>query len=326
MKKLCIFFYAFLISLNLIIYNDFAIAETIETIDRVVAVVNDEPITQSELDSLIVPIYEQYRQAYSGQEFMRKMSEVRTNLLSQLIEDRLVAQEAERLGVVVTDEEIQAQINEVKAKFPDETEFKNFLEEQKISLSKLKERYKDQIAIRKLHQYEIRQKIIVSPKEIEEYYDENLSNFTEKEKLKVKTIMVRKKDPDETGADPAQREVIESIVAELKTGADFSALAKQYSDETHAQEGGELGFVQRGELIDRFDEVLFDVPVGSLSPILETEIGYHVFLVEAKQEKKVKPLAEIKDEIETILFRTKSKERFEQWINELKENAYISIK
>jgi peptidyl-prolyl cis-trans isomerase SurA len=323
MKKTGLFICALLLTFTLGTYNAFS---ALETIDRVVAVVNDEPITQSELDALIVPIYEQYRQAYSGQEFMRKMTEVRTNLLSQLIEDRLVAQEAERLGVVVTDEEIQAQINDVKSKFPSETEFKNFLDEQKISLSKLRERYKDQIAIRKLHQYEIRQKIIVSPKEIEEYYNSNLKAFTEKEKLKVKTIMVRKKESDQTDTDSVQRQLMETIVSELKDGADFASLAKQYSDETHAQDGGDLGFIERGELIATFDEVLFQLSVGSLSPILETEIGYHLFLVEAKQEKKVKPLAELKDEIENILFRTKSKNRFEQWINELKENAYISIK
>jgi len=297
-----------------------------ETVDRIVAVVNDEPITQSELDSLLVPIYEQYRQAYSGEEFMRKMAEARTNLLNQLIEDRLVAQEAERLGVVVTNEEIEAQINEVKTKFGSDAEFNDFLDEQKVSLAKLRKRYKEQIAIRKLHQYEIHQKIVVSPKEIEDYYNEHLSEFTDKEKLKVKTIMLRKKEKDEDGTDPLVRESIDKITEELKTGADFAGLAKQHSEETHAEEGGELGFIESGELIASFDEVLFSLPVGSLSPVLETEIGYHLFLIEAKQEKKVKPLAEIKDEIENILFRTKSKVRFEEWMTDLKDNAYISIK
>lgn len=321
MKK-SIFLIGFIL-ITLFIVIDYAIAETV---DKIVAVVNDEPVTQSELDHLLVPIYEQYQNAYSGQEFIVKMNEARTNLLNQLIEDRLIAQEAARLGVTVGEEEVDARVEEVRSKFATDAEFKTFLEEQRISLLKLRARYKEQIAIRKLHQYEIRQKVIVSPKDVEDYYTQHLSEFTEKEKIKVRTIMVRKNEPLEDGSDPVAREKIESLVKDLKDGADFSETAKQFSDETHAAEGGELGSIQRGELIKTFDSVLFDLSVGALSPILETEIGYHLFFIDAKQEKKVKPLAELKSEIESALFRLKSKERFTQWITDLKEDAYISIK
>lgn len=298
--------------------------QAIETIDRIVAVVNDEPITQSELDSLLVPIYEQYRSAYTGQEFVEKMNEARQNLLNQLIEDRLIAQEAKRVGVPVTEEEIDFQLSEVKKKFPSENEFRMFLEQQNVNLDSLRDRYRDQIAVRKLHQYEVRQKVIVSPKEIEEYYLKHLDEYTEKEKLKVRTIMIRMK-VDEDGNDIA-RPLIDRIVSDLKEGASFAELAKEYSEETHAAQGGELGFIKRGELIEEFDSVLFSLPVGELSPVLETQVGYHIFQVEAKQEKKTKSLGEVKDEISNVIFRRKSKERYEKWIEELKENAYISIK
>ncbi len=297
-----------------------------ETVDRIVAVVNDEPITQSELDALLVPIYSQYRSAYSGEEFIAKVNEARTNLLNQLIEDRLIAHEAKRLDVKVAEEEVEAQINEVKRKFPSEEEFNLFLENQGVTLDKLYKRYEEQIAIRKLHQYEVRQKIVVSPLDIETYYNENIEDFTEKEKLKVKTIMIKKSEKEEDeGVDEAKIK-IEKIINEIRQGASFSDLAKQYSEGMNAEEGGDLGFIEREEMIPEFDKVLFDLSVGELSPILETDVGYHVFLIEAKQEKKVRPLSEIKDEIYNIIFKIKSKERFEKWTQELKQNAYISIK
>jgi len=298
-----------------------------ELVDRIVAVVNDEPVTQSELDALLIPIYEQYRSVYSGQEFVEKMNEARLNILNQLIEDRLIAQESKRLGVKVTEEEVSAQIEEVKRKFQSQDAFKAFLTQQGISLENLRKRYKEQIAIRKLHHFEVRQKVVVSPLEIEQYYESHLDDFTEKEKLKVKTIMIKKKEKkdDVSTIDEAQM-MMEKIVAQLKEGAQFSELAKQYSEGMHAEEGGSLGFIKRGEMIVEFDDVLFDLSVGELSPILETDIGYHIFFVEAKQEKKVRSLSENKDEIQNIIFRTKSKERFEKWMKELKENAYISIK
>ena len=297
-----------------------------ETVDRIVAVVNDEPITQSELDALLMPIYAQYRSAYSGEEFMTKINDARTNLLNQLIEDKLVTQEAKRLEVKVTEDEIEVQINEIKRKFPSEEEFNTFLKAQRITVDKLYKRYEEQIAIRKLHQYEVRQKVVVSPLEIEAYYSDHIGNFTEEEKLKVKTIMIKKKkDQDQKGNDE-DREEIEKIVNTIQNGASFAELAKQYSQGMNAEEGGALGFIERGEMIPEFDTVLFKLTVGEISPVLETDIGYHVFLVEAKQEREVRPLSEIKDEIHNIIFKTKAKERFEKWMQELKQNAYISIK
>ena len=79
-------------------------------------------------------------------------------------------------------------------------------------------------------------------------------------------------------------------------------------------------------MIEAFDSVVFSLGVGEVSPILETEVGCHVFFVEAKQEKKVTQLSEVKDEVSTIIFRAKAKERYQIWMEELKENAYISIK
>jgi len=114
-----------------------------ETVDRIVAVVNDEPITQSELDSLLMPVYEQYKAAYGGEEFAVKINEARTNLLNQLIEDRLVAQEAEHLGVEVLEEEIDAQIDEIKKKFNDDNAFRTFLLQQGITMAKMRKRYKE---------------------------------------------------------------------------------------------------------------------------------------------------------------------------------------
>ncbi|MBU1863937.1 MAG: peptidylprolyl isomerase [Candidatus Omnitrophica bacterium] len=296
-----------------------------ETVNRIVAVVNDEAITQSELDVLLVPLYKQYRSVYSGDEFVTKMNEARSNLLNQLIEDRLVAQEAKRIGVKVSEDEIEVQVEEVKKKFVSEEAFNDFLFQQNITIDKLYKRYEEQIAIRKLHQYEVRQKVVVSPGELETYYEEHLDDFTEKEKLKVRTILIKKKRGEESIVDEAKKKM-DIVVEELKKGVSFAELARQYSGGTHAAEGGELGFITKGELIPQFDAVLFGLSVGERSPILETDIGFHIFSIDAKQEKKVKELPQVKEEIRDRIFRFKSKERFKTWMNELKENAYISIK
>ena len=295
-----------------------------ETLDRIVAVVNDEPITQSELDVFLLPIYEQYKEAYSGPEFVAKMNEAQVSMLNQLIEDRLIVQQANTLGVEVSDDEIDAQLQEIKNKFPSESDFQKFLEAQNITVDKLRKRYKEQIAVRKLHAYEVRQKVSVSPRQIEEYYEEHLDDFSDKEKVKVRTILIKKKAFD-TDVDPS-RALIDKIVSDLEGGVSFEELAKQYSEGMNNAEGGDLGFVEKGDLIPAFDDVLFSLSVGERSGVIETEMGYHIFVVEAKQERKEKNLSEVKEEIRGIIYREKMKERYESWIQDLKEDAYISIK
>jgi parvulin-like peptidyl-prolyl isomerase len=297
-----------------------------EVFDRIVAVVNDEPITQSELDSLLMPIYEQYKTAYAGSEFNAKITEARSNLLSQMIEDRLVAQEAKRLGVTVSEQEVEQQMKTVQDKFGTKEEFAVVLAQQGMSVEKVRKRFEEQIAIQKLHSYEVRQKVVVSPLEIEQYYNAHSADYTDPAKTKVRTIMIKKKKSSADSAVDEAREKIEAIEQELKNGMSFADAAKQYSEGMKAADGGDVGFIKRGDLIADFDDILFSLAVGERTRILETEVGYHLFVVEAKQEQKVIPMTEVKDDIEAIIFREKAKERFSKWMEELKAGAYISIK
>ncbi len=305
-----------------------------EVVDKIVAVVNDEPITKSELDSLLAPIYDQYKSVYKGKEFVKKINEARTNILNQLIEDKLVAQEAKRLGVEVREDEIDARIDEIKQKFASEKEFREYMDSQGMTMTKLRNRIKEQISIRKLQHYEIQQKIIITPAQVEEYYNRHLEDFSTKEKVKVRTIMLRKKslsdkELTESGVAEYNEKIYERakrILEELKEGASFADYAKEYSEGQNKEKGGDLGFIQRGDMIKPFDDVIFSLPVGGISDVVESPIGYHIFLVEAKQAKKVKPISEVKGEIRNILFQQKAEERFKKWMSELKEKAYISIK
>lgn len=299
-----------------------------EVLDKVAAVVNDEVITQSELDQLLLPVYEQYRGKLSADKLMEKMNETRQRLLSQMIEDKLVYQEAKRLSVQVTEEEVTARYEEFKTRFPDESAFDKLLTQQGLTVSKLKQRYREQIAIQKLHHHEIRSKIIVTPKDIEEYYTRHLSKFTREETVQARTITIRKSEDSVSKKlpDPVAKAKAEDILRRLYAGEDFALVARQSSEDTMATEGGNLGGVVRGDLVRNVDEVLFTLKPGELSPILETEMGYHIFKVEGKKERKTKSLEEIRDKIHDLLFREKSRQRFKEWVDGLKKNAYITIR
>ena len=298
-----------------------------QLVDRVVAVVNNDVITQSELSALFQPIIDQLQEAYHGEELAAKLRETRLKLLSQLIEDRLVLMEAKKLGIEVTEEEISERLEQFKQQFESESAFDNALKAQQITSAMMRKRIGEQIAIQKLHYVEVKQKVIISPLEIKSYYDSHPDQFSQKEKVEAWSITIRKNnDAVRKGlTDEAAKKKIESILSDLKKGREFDDAAKKESQDAHAHEGGHIGFVARGDLIDAIDQALFALAPGDLSGVLETEQAYHIFKAGTHEPPRTLTLDEARDKIHDFLYRNKANARFEEWMKELKKTAYISI-
>jgi len=299
-----------------------------ELVDRIVAAVNDEVITQSELDALFRPVAEQFKGVYQGQELMEKLTEARSKLLSQLIEDKLVLLEANKLGLEATESEVNERLDELKGQFPDDQTFQKALEDQQVTLTSLRKRLADQVVIQKLHYIEIRQKIIVSPTEVKDYYDSNPDQFQEKEKVEVWSITIRKSDDAirKGMTDEAAKKKAEAALKSLKSGKDFSEVAKKESSDSHAATGGLIGNIGKGDLIDKIDDVIFKLEPDQFSDILETEQAYLIFKAGVRQPEKKLLLEEAKDQISDFLFRQKASVRFKEWMQQLRKKAYISIR
>ncbi len=298
-----------------------------QLVDRVVVVVNQEIITQSEFDALFQPIYLQYQNTYQGNELTDKLNEVRKKLLNQLIEDKLVLQEARKLGVEVSDNEVDERLGEFKKQFSGQS-FDEMLKTQNVKIKTIKDRIRDQISIQKLHYVEIQRKVVVSPIEIKKFYEDHPDLFIDKEKIKVWVIAIPK-NPDaiRTGTmDETAKKKAELVLKELKKGKDFSEVAKNESRDAHAKDGGLIGYIARGDMIGKIDEVLFRLKDNDITDVLESEQGYHIFKVADHQMGKTLTLEESRDRIHDMLYRQKANERFQAWMEELKKSAYISIR
>ena len=152
--------------------------------------------------------------------------------------------------------------------------------------------------------------------------------FVDKEKIKVWSIAVPKnEDAIKKGiADEAAKKRANNILRDLKKGKDFSELAKKESLDSHAQDGGLIGYVAKGDMIPVIDEVLFSLPENQFSDIVETEKAYHIFKVGDHHNEKTMSLDESRDKISDLLYRKKAEERFQAWMEELKKTAFISIR
>ncbi len=312
----------------LFIFASNAFAAEKQLVDRVIAVVNKEVITQSEFDAIFRPIYEEIRRAGEGQDLNREVSELRLRLLNQMIEDRLVAQEAKKLGIEVTNEEVAEEIRQLKSEFPEEAVFHDQMKSEGVGMADIEQRFRERIAIEKLHEYIIRGKTAVSPEEVEQYYKDHPEEFDRKEQVKVSVITLRKSEEAirKGVMDEAAKAQAGRLLKDLKKGADFEALAKKYSQDTYAHNGGAVGFLEKGNMKGSLEEVLFSLPLGAVSDVLETEEAYHLFKVHEKMEAKHQTFEEIRPQIHQFLFRKKAHERFVVWMEDLKKKSFISIR
>ncbi|MCQ9206351.1 MAG: peptidylprolyl isomerase [Omnitrophica bacterium] len=294
-----------------------------EVIDKIVVIVNDYVITQSEVDKILLPIYAKHRNIYSGQELAERIDTARRSVIERLVDDKILLGEAKRRKIEATDDEIEAKVREVRRRFSSEEEFEISLIQENLRLSELKKRFKEWLRIEKLINSEVMGKISVSPTEILDYYKTHKSEFKEPLKVKLRAILV-KTSKDRT-RDEALK-VAQKILYRLREGSDFGLLARQYSDGPYADKGGDMAWVKRGQLIARMDTLVFDMQVGEISGILETKLGFHLFRVEDRVEESTKSFAEEKEGIEQSLVSRKRQVKLGHLIARLKENAYIAFR
>jgi len=295
-----------------------------ESFNKIVAVVNDEVITQQDMDQLLSVLYAQYSQEFKGDELLQKMEQIKKDILNQVVEDKLVLSRAKELGIKVTETEISERLEYIKNGFPSEEEFFKTLEAQGVTVSSLKDRYRDQIMMKKLVDYEVKSKIFVLPSEISDYYEKHRMNFKEADKYRVKNILIKlKKDSVENELIKAE---IEDVYNKLKQGGDFDTLSRQYSQGVNAESGGDMGYIEKGQMLEELDSAIFKLRPGEFSEPVKSEIGYHIFKVEDIKYGRQASLEETQKDIQMIIFQDKFKAMVSEWLSGIKKKAYISIK
>jgi foldase protein PrsA len=257
--------------------------------DKAVAKVDGEAINKDELYDVMV---EQYGAA----------------TVEQLIADKIVASEAKKEKVTITDKELNEEVDKLKESYGGEEVFNQMLESNNTTVDTLKDDLKNYLTIRKLLEPQIK----ITDEELQTYFDENKDSFGEGEQVKASHILV---------ADEATAKEIKQKLAD---GADFAELAKEYSkDEGTKENGGELGFFAKGTMVTEFDDVAFTLPVNEISDPVKTDYGYHIIKVEEKKEAKEANFDDSKKEIKETLIQQKMETEYSTWLEEKKKDYDI---
>jgi peptidyl-prolyl cis-trans isomerase SurA len=294
--------------------------------EQIVAVVNDEVITYSELDKILSPIFERYEQIYSGAELFSMLQKARRDVLNHLIERALILQEAKRENVRERmGDEIQKQvaqeISKVKSKFPSEEVFLEQLEHQGMTSDEFRTQMEEGALIQAMIGREVSSRCAVSPGEVREYYENNKKEFTEEEKYHVFQIWIRE-DPEKPGGAEKQAK---ELIKKLEKGEPFDKLARKYSSGPYAKAGGDWGYISRGHWNCELENAAFCLEPGTHSGIVKTDLGYHIVKLGEKKSPSLIPLDKIYKDIENRLFQEKVDTKRKEWIERLKRHAYICV-
>ena len=296
-----------------------------DVMDRVICVVNNDAITLYELEEMEAHyLYENKEKPPEGE--ARKA--LRQRLLDRLIESRIQIQQAEREKIVVEDSEIAEQVDEIKKKLNAKTqvEFEEMLKSQALTLDGVKKRIKDQIMVQRLMRRKVALRVSVTEQEIDKYLEDNRAKLEVGLSFEAKHILFLPRPPEsEEGWDAARRKS-EQVYALLLEGQDFGEVAKKYSEDASAKDGGGLGRLKRGELAPDIEAAILTLEPGHFSAPFRSKVGYHLFELDSKESLTGEALVQARNQIRDILYRQKYDARMQEWVSDIRHRAVIDIR
>jgi|TARA_Y100000310_G_scaffold213472_1_gene214419 peptidyl-prolyl cis-trans isomerase SurA len=295
-----------------------------ETVDRIVARVNSEIVTQSAVEERSMALSQQLNQGL--QNALPTGDALMQQALDNIIEEKLKIQEAKKLGLEVDEENVTMALDDIKEKnsFSD-SDFEALLERDGSSLENYKAIIRDQILASRVTQMELGRRAKVTDRQIKRYYNRNRKNYWEAPKVRARHILfiIDKKTPKE---DIRLKEIKAlKILRRVRAGEDFVQLAKKHSEDVSAHLGGDIGTIERGKMVKEFENAVFRLKAGEVSEIVRTPYGLHIIKCDEVFPGKTKNFDEVREEIRARLFLEKQNKTYKDWIGDLREKAFIEV-
>lgn len=277
----------------------------------VVAKVSGEQIKKEEFNKTFTIFKAQYEQQFGTDVWEqevdgRKFGDVaREKLLDMLIDEKLQMKKASELGIAVTDEEVNIEIENAKKYFDTEDKFNEFLKGQSMDLDYFKQSVKKEITINKIVE-KLTDKVAVTDEEVKAYYDTHQDEFIS---VKASQILLDTK------------EEAEKMLQRAKAGENFNELAKQNSKDPSAKENsGELGYFRHGDMVEPFEKAAFAMKPGEISDVVQTDFGFHIIKLE---DSKLDKLEDVKEQLKGSMLSDKKSGEYEKLLEEMRKNAKI---
>jgi peptidyl-prolyl cis-trans isomerase C len=286
-----------------------------------VARVNGEAIDRAEFEKAIQAIE---RQA-GGPVPPERRDEIFRGVLDQMIAVRLLVQESALREIAVSDAEIDARYAELLQQFPTEEAFAEALATEGVTTARLRADVRTDLAVNRLLDREVESKVSASDLDARAFYDQNLEQFQEDEAVRASHILVRVAPDAGDQARQAARATAEDLLRQLRAGGDFAELAREYSQDASAAQGGDLDFFTRGQMLPDFATAAFALQKDQLSDIVETQFGLHLIKVTDRRAPRTVPFAEVDAQIREFLEGQQREEATIAFVEALKRKGQVEI-
>lgn len=310
---------------SIVLFPLFVHPSTADTLNRVVAIVNDDIITLFELNKKmremtgVAPEDLQFKDA-------NKYLETRRAVLELLIDERIAQTKIAELGISVSAKEIDSTIEKMKSdNHWTQEELVAALKDEGISFERYRDNIKKELERIRLINLEVKSKIIIRDEQIREYYEKNKTDFEGKGEVHLAGIFLLREDPKDRNEITGLLKKGEGILAGLKKGEDFGRLARQFSRGPGAKEGGDLGRFKFSQLEPELQKALQELPEGGITDLIIRADGIQIIKLLGKDQGSMKSYEEVKNTIYATLYKEEVNRRYASWIKELRSRSYTKV-
>lgn len=294
-----------------------------QVVDGIAAVVNTDVITYSQVRALSGPRERLLQSQFKGEELDKQVKAAREAALKDLIDRQLIVQSFAKEKFELPDHFVEERVNEIiRESFGgDRQSFIKTLQAQNYSLSEFKKHEKESIIVQAMRGKNVKVTTIIPPQKILEYYNKHRAEFTAKEQIKLRMIVIPTHAAE--GNQAAQKAVAEEILGKLADGAPFDRMAQIYSEDSTRELGGDWGWIERKTLAAPLEKVAFSLPAGRVSHIVEVGPNYFILKVDEKRGGETPSFAKLRPDIEKKMMQEEAQRQQELWLAGLRQKAYI---
>ena len=294
-----------------------------ELVNGIVAIVGETVITEKEARQFIEPaiVALERTPGITRQAYNERAMEIYKDGLNQLIERQLTLNDFKSAGYSFPDSIIEDFVQErIRERYGDRVKLIKTLEAQNMTYDQFRTDIRDQFIVEQMNLKNVASAVIISPFKIETYYKEHSEEFKLPDQVRLRMIELRKSD----GGDPeAVRRMAREIEAKLATGTKFAEMATMYSAGSQRREGGDLGWVNRSVLRKEFADATATLKPGQRTGVIEAPDACFILQVEEVKSAQIRPLSEVRDEIEKTLLNQERARLQKKYVERLKKKSFV---
>lgn len=293
-------------------------------IERVIVAIDGDPYTVSDI--------RQYARDKMNRAFpagnLDKVGNTDKETLEQFITDKVIAMEVKRLGIKISEGDIDDYIMRIREKNQiSDGDFKAALEQGGMTLPKYREAVRHEIEKSEIINSQVHKKVNVTQEDMERYFRANARKYATRDRVHLRHILISLREKDSPEQEKAALQRAQEILSQARAGGDFGALARTYSEGAGASSGGDIGWLQRGQLMKEIEEAAFQLDPGQMSAPVRSSLGFHLLKLEEKELGQVPLLAAVQEKVREELYAKALEERFQKWIKtDLRKSHRVDVK